>query len=221
MPGFEICRSFHRQSTVKTLQLAALPFIALLSSTSHAQEIAGKTQLGLGLGLLSFAKGTAKLDVAGADDVETTSTSFGTLESSTVTLGYGVTNHFVIGVDLTASFETQSQDDSDDISGTELSIAPVASYVFAGATLRPFLSASIGVATGSTDSGDVETSTTAFGFSGAVGVHCFATESVSLSPSLGLGYAIGSTTAESGGFEVDGDIGVFAVNLGVTLSAWL
>jgi hypothetical protein len=126
-------------------------------------DIGGKTQLGLGLGLLSFTKTTTDPDSDAVDEIETTSTSFGTLESSTVTLGYGVSNHFVIGVDVAATFETRSQDNTDDVTTTGFSVAPVASYVFSGSTLRPFLSASVGVATASSDLGDVETTTTVFG----------------------------------------------------------
>jgi hypothetical protein len=127
----------------------------------------------------------------------------------------------VLSLDLSASLQTQSQDDTEDATVTALSLAPVASYVFPGSSVRPFLLGSVGVITASTESGDIESSTTVFGLTGGVGIHWFATESVSLSPTLSVGYFFGSTNVEGNGTEIEGDAKVLTVSLGFMLAAWL
>lgn len=211
-----------RSSSTPAVVAVLLPSAALLlASTAQAQNIEGKTQIGLGLGLASYIKTTSSADLPGVDDVEVTTTGFGTLESSTIRLGYGVRDDVVLSIDVSASLQTQSQDDTDQITATTISLAPTASYVFSGATVRPFLLGSVGIIAASTESGDVESSTTVFGFSGGIGLHWFATESVSLSPTLTAGYFFGSTEVEAGGPAVEGDANVLIVGLGVMLAAWL
>jgi hypothetical protein len=165
-----------RHGFVTLLQGATLALALLIASTSHAQAIAGKIQLGLGLGLISYVNTSQSLELDGVDEVELSTTSFGTLESSTIRLGYGVSDEIVLSLDLSASLQTQSQDDTEDATVTALSLAPVASYVFPGSSVRPFLLGSVGVITASTESGDIESSTTVFGLTGGVGIHWFATE---------------------------------------------
>lgn len=88
--------------------------------------------------------------------------------------------------------------------------------------MRPFLLASAGIISTSSDTGDIEISSTLFGVTGGVGIHWFATESVSLSPTLSVGYSFGDTRVESDAFPAaEGDATIFSIGVGVMLAAWL
>jgi hypothetical protein len=65
-----------RHGFVTMLQGATLALALLIASTSHAQAIAGKIQLGLGLGLISYVNTSQSLELDGVDEVELSTTSF-------------------------------------------------------------------------------------------------------------------------------------------------
>jgi outer membrane protein with beta-barrel domain len=191
------------------------------SRSAFADEISYKTQFSLGVGILSFTTSTVDFDVAGVSDQEVTDTAFGTLDSSSVGFGYAMSDSIVLGASISASYQKQSAEDVDDSSGGSVALTPTIQYYFPGQSARVFVGAGLGLVLGSTDDGDVKTSSTAVGLTGTVGVAWFATESVSIAPNLSLGYAWGSSDFEGDGFEEDADIRVFGVDLGLTLSAWL
>jgi hypothetical protein len=188
---------------------------------AFAYDISNKTQFALGVGVLSFTTTTIDLDVPGVADRDITDTSFGTLDSSSVGIGYAVSDGVVLGAEISASYEKQSAEDVDDTTASSVVLAPTVQYYFPGETARVFLGGSVGLVLGGSDDGDVETSSTAVGLVGAVGVAWFATESVSIAPNLSLGYAFGSSELEGDGFDAEADLKAFSVNLGLTLSAWL
>jgi hypothetical protein len=63
-----------RHGFVTLLQGATLALAVLFASASHAQAIAGKTQLGLGL--ISYVNTSQSVELDGVDDVELSTTSF-------------------------------------------------------------------------------------------------------------------------------------------------
>lgn len=195
--------------------------VMFAARTASAHDIAHKTQFALGIGILSFTTTTVDFDVPGVSDQDITDTSFGTLDSSSVGLGFALSNSVVIGADISASYEKQSAEDIDDTSESAVVLAPTIQYYFPGESARVFLGGSVGLVLGSSDDGDVKMTSTAVGLVGAVGVAWFATESVSIAPNLSFGYVLGSSELEGDGFDEEFDMNAFGVNLGLTLSAWL
>lgn len=194
----------------------------LAARTSGAQEIAGKTELALSVGLISFSSATTKIDGAGAEEQDRSNTGFGTMESGTVFLGYGLSDSIVVGAGLSASYEKNSSEDTDDVTSTELAFTPTLKYLFPGAAVRPFASLGVGLALLGADDGTNEVSTTAFGLIGGFGISWFAAEALTLSPSISLGYVSGSASADSEGSTIgEADTNGFVVSVDMALAGWL
>lgn len=122
----------------RTRCVRTLTPLALLHSRSvgHAHEIAGKVQLALDLDLVTYTKTSIEPDVPGAAEIEVTDTNIGTLASSGVSVGYGFTDSVVLGASVAVAHENQSQDGEDDVSLTQLTLAPFVQLVFPGENVR-------------------------------------------------------------------------------------
>ena len=200
--------------STKQVISTALAAVALFSATeADAQNIDGSFRLALEtnvLGLKHVALGS------GPTSVGSTSTTVGLPgQALGVALGYGVFSDLLIGARLLAS-STQTKIGDSTADATGFTLFPQAEYLFAGAVVRPFVSANLGyTADGST--GAAKTSTSTFLIGPGAGVHAFLRSSFSLDAGVMALFQKG--TVESGGAEL-ATTG-YSVLLTVSLSGWL
>lgn len=213
--------TYRRKGYLLTVMAGVSVCMTLAPCDASAQQIGQKTEVALSVGILSFAKSSVSFAVPGIAEQEFTGTAFGTLDSATIGIGYAINDAVVLGADVEASYETQSTDGEDDASESSVVLAPKIHYYLPGDATRMFLGASVGLALGSVDDGEAEMTTTGVALTATLGIAWFATESVSLKPSLSAGYIFGSTELEGGGLSAEADASGFGITLDLALSAWL
>lgn len=154
-------------------------------------------------------------------ELETTTTNAGLYAGSFgVGLAYAFSPNGVIGARLLHSSGTTnlSGDGVPAATSTRLTLLPYGEYVVTvSPTVQPFFSGSIGLQSGSSESGDVETSNSAFVFGLSAGLHLFPTDTFSIDPYFAFYRATGS--GKLGAIEVD--YGSNTVLLGFSLSGWI
>lgn len=189
-------------------------------SGASAQSIAGKAQLGLDVGILSYTHVALENNDTNTD-TSVNSVGFGMLESGMMRGGYMIGEHFLIGGLVELSYKNVSPEDSDDSSDVDVNMAVMTEYIFSGRAIRPFVGVNAGVGFSGEESGNTSTSTVAFVSTLRGGIHAFLTDSVSLDPSAEFGLVVGGSTIDSGASETDLSLVGFGFGLNLGLSVWL
>jgi hypothetical protein len=192
-----------------------LAVCALLFATeAHAQNIDGAFRVALEADPLALQSTTLSVDSSSTSASHTTVGLPGA--AAGVAFGYGASNNVVVGARLLASFSsTKVGDASGETNG--FSLFPEVEYLFPGAVVRPFVSANVGYSGARTSSGGVDTSSSTFSVGPGVGLHGFASSSLSLDAGLLALYETG--TSKSGDAEVA--VNGYSVLLTFAVSGWL
>jgi hypothetical protein len=210
----------------RTIGVGSLTALVWLLSAGQAlaQDTDGAFRLSLDGILYAGEFGTL---VAPADpefgelELETTTTNAGLYAGSFgVGLAYAFSPSGVIGARLLHSSSTSNiaGDTVPATSNTHFTLLPYGEYVFmGGSTVQPFVSGSIGLQTGSSESGEIENSSSAFVLGFSAGLHLFPTETFSIDPYFAFYRATGSATL--GSIEVD--YGSSTWLLGFSISGWI
>lgn len=179
--------------------------------------------LALGIGLVSYEKVTVELDVPGIGGAESNveTVGIGTLASSTVSIGYGVSNEVVVGGSVRASRVATNPDGGTETSESVFALGPFLQYVFPGSIARPYMGLGVGLGIASTDDGVNTIDETDIVFGVGAGVSFFLTDSVSLDPNIGFSYFTGSLTIDDGFSSADVSARGISVGAGIGLSAWI
>jgi hypothetical protein len=194
-----------------------------------AQSIQGAVQLGLTTPLVSYTSQTTTNDDTDAE-VDITQTNWGIREEVALELGYGLSELIVLGAVATLGGTSQtikldSVDDEQDGSTFSASVGPKLDVVLSpGSEVRPFVGAWVALgATSSESEGGTETSMLGVQLYGRLGLHWFATETFSVSPSLAIGYSTlsGDVQSDNGGNSVDVSTSGIHIALLVGVAGWM
>jgi hypothetical protein len=209
--------------TIGVGSLAALVWL-LSAKPALAQNTDGAFRLSLDGILYAGEFGTL---VAPADpefgelELETTNTNAGLYAGSFgVGLAYAFSPSGVFGARLlhSSSSSNIAGDTVPATSNTHFTLLPYGEYVFmGGSTVQPFVSGSIGLQTGSSESGEIENSSSAFVLGFSAGLHLFPTDTFSIDPYFAFYRATGSATL--GSIEVDYASSTWL--LGFSISGWI
>lgn len=191
-------------------------FCAGLFITTTAS--AAPTESRLQLSLAGQFVGYERLSISG---LTTSTTGFG-LATPSVGVGVagGIGKNFVLGGRLAFATQNSSPEGGDSVSQTQVAVSLIPEYVFDGDAIRPFLSATFGYDHVSADAGATQRAGVSGGTAvagGGIGVHCFATDSFSIDPSVSLLYEGGTIAFNSDSHDVSG----FAVMGTIAFSGWL
>lgn len=184
-----------------------------------AQSTDRRVQLSLNANLLAYD--SLKLS-SGAATASATDTTWGPGASGLgVGLGYGVTDNWLLGVQLLGSSATFSESSAgaSDLKLTSYSVLPRLDYTFGlEQVVRPYVGATLGLrGTSTSGAASSKTSSTEFVFGGSAGVRAFASPGFSIDPSVTL---LGSTGSEQAGGE-SLDRSGFTFLVGVAFSGWI
>ncbi len=194
-------------------------------TTVAVERVRHKAQLGLSVGLLSYASRSVKEAAPGATKSTESTTDVGTFDSSSITVGYGVTDSVIVSGELGVSYQTQSAAASSGTSHqSDFTLAPAVDYLFPRTPL--FVGASFSFEALSTDDRISSQMDLLYGISARIGAHAFITDSVSLDPQLRVGYLAGhgtDTGKDTSLFLGTTDLSLsgFVVRAQLGLSAWL
>jgi hypothetical protein len=214
---------------VHSIYFLVLAFILALTTTAAAQDIEGRAQLGLTTPIIAYTSQTVTNDDNDVD-ADVTQTSWGIRENVTLELGYGLSELIVLGAIATIggtsqTYEVDGVDDEQESSELSVSIGPKLDLVFSpGSDVRPFVGAVVGLAMTSTESpGGTETSMAGPQLLGRLGLHWFAKDSFSLSPSLAFGYSSmsGEVESDDGSQSVDVSGSAFSISLLIGVAGWI
>jgi hypothetical protein len=146
--------------------------------------------------------------------------SVGTLESASVTIGYGVTDAVIVAADVQGAYRHQSvSDGGSSTSESQFAINPRLEYMFPGSPM--FIGAQVGFDIVSTSSGSTHETDTLFAAGGALGAHVFLSDGLSLDPVFTGAYVGGSGTLKDDSGSLDIDLSGFVFELSLGLSGWL
>lgn len=142
-----------------------------------------------------------------------------------IDLGYAVIPELLIGVTGAVARTEDSSGDRESASIDWLVLAWIEGAFLHGGSFRPFVRGSIGGASESEREGTTSASASQVLFAVALtgGVHLFASDDVSISPWLQIGYRAGGAQLTSGSSTepLSRSVGIASVALGVTLAGWL
>lgn len=218
-PGYAEGVGWPGRRGLKVVGALASVAALLLPRAAEAQSVDQHIQLSLNANLLSYD--SHGVSSAGSD-ITATDTTFGPTASGLgFELGFGLTESWLVGIQLLGSSATSGTDSpgATDLKASSYSLLPRVEYVLApGSPVAPYLGATLGLR-GSSVSGapGAKASTSDFALGGVAGLRVFALPGFSIDPSVTL---LGSTGKE----RLDGqsfDRGGFTFLLGVALSGWL
>lgn len=182
----------------------------------EAQSIDHHVQLSLNANLLAYDS----LKLSGTSSSATDTTWGPGASGLGLGLGYGLTDNWLLGVQLLGSSTTSSSGGSGatDLKLMSYSVLPRLEYSFEGEpSLRPYVGLTLGLRGSSTSDAGSNASATDFVFGGAAGLRVFAAPGFSIDPSVTL---LGSTGKEDfGGATLDRS--GFTFLFGVALSGWM
>jgi hypothetical protein len=202
----------------------------LLPHASHAQSLSSRTQLTLQANIVDFTKTTFEATDSWGDkeEVESSQLRFGLPQGGDLGLGYAVTDHF----QLHASVGFDRIKDSGqgwETSANRFRLTPGVRFMTGGDAARLFLGVGPrferGSRASSTDDGGsedtVEGTYSAIGFAGTLGVYAFATDRVSIDPSIQLAYLSVTDTTEVDGEDIEVESNGLRVVLSIAVTGWL
>jgi Outer membrane protein beta-barrel domain len=201
--------------------LCALATVPLLSMprTLKAQSIDHRVQLSLSANLLSHE--SLKLSSAGTS-VSATDTAWGPGAAGLgFGLGYGVTDNWLLGVQLLGGSATSSLNGGGaaDLKQTSYSVLPRVDYTFGlEQALRPYVGATLGLrGTSTSGAATSKTSSTELVFGASVGVRAFVSPGFSIDPGVTFLGSSGNERVGAARLDQSG----FAFLIGVAFSGWV
>ena len=220
------------RAIIVAMSLAAVG--VALPATARAQTTDGALHLGLSTSVVEYTSLSGEYEWGALQtDVEASNTSWGFRENGVMLdVGYGLTDSIVLGGFISVGGDSDSVE-LVDVPGAEeqeeshfgLALGPRFDFMFMpGEKLRPYLTASIGLVTASSDVDDVETSLTGFQMQGGVGLRWFAASGFSVDPVLAVGWGTASGEVEAADAalgEADVSVSAFTVGLGIGFSGWI
>ena len=200
---------------IRRLPVMLTALFTLPSSLAIAAPSEGRVRLSLETDVVSHEG--FKLKSNGAE-VSRSETGFGLGGGGVgIGIGAGVGENILIGGRVLYQTSSESGGGVPSVTTTGFAVSLTPEYVFSGEEVRPFLGATLGHRGQSSTSSGAEASTSLTFAGPVVGLHWFPTHSVSIDPNLSLLYEGGGASSVG----IDMDRSGYAVQLGVSLSAWL
>jgi hypothetical protein len=201
--------------SILRLSATVAALLTLPSSLAIAAPSQGRVRLSLETDVLSHEGFKLK---SNGTQLSRSETGFGLGGGGLgVGIGAGLGENVLVGGRVLYQTSSESGGGAPSVTTTGFAVSVTPEFILSGDEVRPFLGATIGHRGLSSTSGGVEASTSLTFAGPVVGLHWFPAHSVSIDPSLSLLYEAGG--ASSAG--VDADRSGYAVQLGVSLSAWL
>ncbi len=204
----------------RTFMLMGL-YMLFVSGKVSAQDVEGAFRLSASVPLITHRNATLEIQDTG-QEIDSTRTAFGLLESAGISFAYGVNEFITIGCDFDVSYTLEDTDDRDEVTDFTFGIVPMLEFIFiTNGRIRPFFDLGLGVGISKNTLGDNDISETDFLVGTRIGLRSFVSNHFSIDPSIGFSYVIGSAEMERTGETFNADTNGFVIGLDLELSGWM